>query len=194
MTAPEMVCPGCKSSEVTGDSWEMCAEAAQSWQDVSCHDCASTWTDVFRFSHRENVERGTGEAVPPVADDFGGKYWHNCDGCGRLLFSDDSCGCRHEIPADDQAPSWVFHNLDTGTVEEVTPGAYFVAVDGLAHEDRQILEDSELAGWHGFGLSEVISRVGAPVSDVLAVWSAVQAAGVSLSELVALLSSRGVGA
>lgn len=105
------------------------------------------------------------------------------DAAGRLSWVCVDC------MADDSAPGWVFHNLDTGTIEQVTFDAYLVAVDELADEDRQVLEDSELAGWHGFGLSEVVSRVGVPVSDVLAVWSAVQAAGVSLSELVALLNT-----
>lgn len=117
--------------------------------------------------------------------------WHHCDRPAWLDDDGATCSkCQASMTwADDQAPSWVFHNLDTGTIEQVTSGAYFVAVDGLADEDRQVLEDSELAGWHGFGLSEVVSRVGVPVSDVLAVWSAVQAAGVSLSELGALMNT-----
>lgn len=24
-------------------------------------------------------------------------YWINCDGCGRLLFSEDNCGCQSEL-------------------------------------------------------------------------------------------------
>lgn len=59
MSAGEMVCPVCWSSEVTGDSWEMDAAAAQSWQEVSCDDCGSSWDDVYRFSHRENVRHGS---------------------------------------------------------------------------------------------------------------------------------------
>ena len=68
-----------------------------------------------------------GEVMPPVGDDFGGKYWHNCDGCGRLLFSDDSCGCRHEIPADDQT----FDNLHRCTDCGVTGGG---VENGLCHD------------------------------------------------------------
>ena len=52
-------CPVCGSSEVTGDSWEMCAASAQSWQEVCCDDCGSSWDDVYRFSHRENVRHGS---------------------------------------------------------------------------------------------------------------------------------------
>lgn len=71
MSAAEMVCPVCGSSEVTGDSWEMDAAAAQSWQEVSCDDCGSSWEDVYRFSHRENVRHGSrvGVALARVGAD-----------------------------------------------------------------------------------------------------------------------------
>ena len=63
MSAPEMVCPVCGSSEVTGDNWDMDADIAQSWQRVTCDDCGSSWIDVYQFSHRENVRRGSRVAV-----------------------------------------------------------------------------------------------------------------------------------
>lgn len=76
----------------------------------------------------------------------------------------------------------------------VDSSAYVIELDGLRDDERELLGESDSFGWYGPEAAEVVSRVGVPVSDVLAVWSAVQAAGVSLSELVALLSSRGVRA
>lgn len=108
-----------------------------------------------------------GEIMPPVGDDFGGKYWHDCDGCGRLLFSDDSCGCRHEIPAEDQAPGWVFHNLETGTVDGVGADSWLLDVDTLTADELRHLHDADSLGWFDTGADEIVRARGVAMSEVL---------------------------
>lgn len=51
-----MLCPVCGGTDITGDSWDMVTGAA--WQDVSCDDCGSSWTDCYGFTGHQDVREG----------------------------------------------------------------------------------------------------------------------------------------
>lgn len=55
-TETDLTCPVCDSVNVTGDTFDMVTGAA--WQDVSCDDCGSSWTDCYGFTGRQDIREG----------------------------------------------------------------------------------------------------------------------------------------
>ena len=66
--------------------------------------------------------------------------------------------------------SWVFTNLDTGTVDGADYGSYLVPVESLTDDERQILDDADQFGYYEPEASEIIVRVGVPIVTLIELW------------------------
>lgn len=74
----------------------------------------------------------------------------------------------------------------------VDSSAYVIELDGLTDDERELLGESDSFGWYGPEAAAVVSRVGVPVSDVLAMWKRARG-GLSLElthELGAICEAR----
>lgn len=119
-----------------------------------------------------------------------GGYWMNCDGCGRLLFSSDRCGCSAEDVR------YVVVSTSEDVSLRVDSSAYVIDLDGLADDEREILSDSDSFGWYGPEAAAVVSRVGVAMSEVLDAFAIVRrlvAAGLMGQVLDALAAEEAPG-
>jgi hypothetical protein len=66
--------------------------------------------------------------------------------------------------------SWVFTNLDTGTVDGADYGSYLVPVERLTDDERQVLTDADQFGYYGPEASEIVARVGVPIVALIEMW------------------------
>jgi hypothetical protein len=66
--------------------------------------------------------------------------------------------------------SWVFTNLDTGTVEGADYGSYLVPVERLTDDERQVLDDASDFGSFTDEACEIVARVGVPVLALIELW------------------------
>ncbi len=66
-------CPVCQSDNVEVEPGTLTADGDVAWDDVACHDCASTWRELFRCSEYTQLVVGDGLKDQP------------CKHCGQAL-------------------------------------------------------------------------------------------------------------
>ena len=74
--------------------------------------------------------------------------------------------------------SWVFTNLDTGTVDGADYGSYLVPVERLTDDERQVLDDAVDFGSFTDEACEIVARVGLPIVALIELWEKSQARAV----------------
>ena len=55
-----IVCPVCQSGDIEGSSVEI--DAGGAWQNITCNECGSEWTDFYQLTGYSELTRRTPEA------------------------------------------------------------------------------------------------------------------------------------
>jgi hypothetical protein len=96
---------------------------------------------------------------------------------------------------EDQA-GWVFHNLETGTVDGVGADSWLLDVDTLTADELRHLHDADSLGWFDAGAAEIVRARGVAMSEVLDAFAIVRrldAAGLTSQVLDALAAEEAPG-